>query len=92
MPKRRAVINVEFCCESAIFEKVVDDPQAAAAPRAKSAAIAVALPVEKLIMPFGNVTKNAATRARAAHTIYFFEIFSLRKITAVVIANKGCNF
>ena len=56
-PNLAAVICSDDVPSRAYLEKAVDTPQAAAAPTANRAAIAVPEPVAKLTLIFGNVTK-----------------------------------
>ena len=85
----KPVIKVWDLFWSRILEKVVDEPQATAAPNARSAAVMVSGPVLVSTKPFLKVTKKAETRAIAAQIKYFFWIFSLRKMTAVEMAKIG---
>ena len=55
--------NIEGYLWYVDLEKVVEVPQANAAPNAKSAAVTVPAPVSKLTIPPGNVTKYAAATA-----------------------------
>src|SRR6185369_16407572 len=56
-PKRAAVMCTEEVSLSEYFEKEVEVAQLMAAPKAKSAAMAVPAPVLKLTVSVGNVTQ-----------------------------------
>src|SRR6185312_9959578 len=91
MPNRAAVMWNDEVPSKAYLEKAVDIPQPAAAPIANNAAMAVPVPVEKLIPPCGKAVKYAAAKAMMLKAAKRRVSGSRSKTAEAAIAKIGFN-